>query len=78
MHPILAYGAVALYSLSLATLLICEIFCLFTCFSVLLSIKDERKEKSLDDTRQQRSWSIWASGKCKKRLETKPVNFSPY
>lgn len=78
MHPILAYGAVALYSLSLATLLICEIFCLFTCFSVLLSIKDERKEKSLDDTRQQRNWSIWASGKCKKRLETKPVNFSPY
>lgn len=71
MHPILAYGAVALYSLSLAMLLICEIFSLLTCFLVLLSIKDEKKEKSLDDTRQQRSWSIWANGKCKKKIRNK-------
>ena len=71
MHPILAYGAVALYSRSLAILLFCEIFSLLTCFLALLSIKDERKEKSLDDTRQQKSWSIWASGKCKKKIRNK-------
>lgn len=78
MHPILAYGAVALYSRSLAMLLFCEIFSLLTCFLVLLSIKDKRKEKSLDDTGNKKAGQFGPVVNVKKRLETKSVNLSPY